>query len=194
MASLRKALERIILGPRRIAVRSAARMSRHPDRTLLTDHYLPAFAAAGGRILWVGCRDYCAGYPEMLERQGAEAWTTEIDPRQAEWGRAGRHRVGDVCEADRLFADLTFDAVLCNGVLGWGVDASEDQGRALAAMAAILRPGGRLLLGWNTDRMADPVVGGLTAPAFASAPFGDLPARLEVAGTTHVYDLLIRAP
>jgi SAM-dependent methyltransferase len=190
--SLRKSLARLILGPRRIAARSAARMSRYPDRRLLVDRYLPAFAAAGGRILWVGCRDYCAGYPAILESRGAEVWTTELDPRQGEWGREGRHRVGDICDADRLFADLTFDAILCNGVLGWGVDAPKDRRRALAAMAAILRPGGRLLLGWNTDRMTDPLADGLAAPAFVPAAFAGLPVRAEVAGATHVYDLLVR--
>ena len=38
----------------------------------------------------------------------------------------------------------------------------DQQQRALKALAAILRPGGRLLLGWNTDKIADPVAAGLT--------------------------------
>ena len=29
-----------------------------PDRRLMAEAYIPAFAAAGGRILWVGCRAY----------------------------------------------------------------------------------------------------------------------------------------
>ncbi|WP_235559315.1 class I SAM-dependent methyltransferase [Brevundimonas sp. Leaf168] len=79
-----------------------------------------------------------------------------MDPTAARWGREGRHRTGDVCEADRLFSDLTFDAVVCNGVLGYGVDSPDQQQRALKALAAILRPGGRLLLGWNTTRSPIP--------------------------------------
>ena len=77
-------------------------------------------------------------------------------------------------------------------MLGYGVDSPEQQRRALAALAAVLRPGGRLLLGWNTDKIDDPVAAGLTAPAFAPAPLGDRPTRVGFDAVTHVYDSLIR--
>jgi SAM-dependent methyltransferase len=163
-----------------------------PDRRLMAEAYIPAFAAAGGRILWVGCRAYTATDYAALETGGAEVWTTDIDPKAARWGRSGRHRTGDVCEIDTIFPDITFDAIICNGVFGYGVDAAEQQGRAVAAMAAILRPGGRLLLGWNTDKVEDPVQAGLTAPWFDPAPFGGQDQRVGFDTVTHVYDTLIR--
>lgn len=170
----------------------ARRIRGLPDRRVMAESYVPALAADGGRILWVGCREYTLDDYAALEANGGEVWTTDIDPSAERWGRKGRHRTGDVCEADALFGDLTFDAVVCNGVLGYGVDSPEQQQRALAALAAVLRPGGRLLLGWNTDKTDDPVAAGLTAPAFAPAPLGDRPTRVGFDAVTHVYDSLIR--
>ncbi len=170
----------------------AVRIRALPDRKVMADSYIPALAADGGRVLWVGCREYTLDDYALLEAQGGEVWTTDIDPSAARWGREGRHRTGDVCEADRLFSDLTFDAVVCNGVLGYGVDSPAQQQRALKALAAILRPGGRLLLGWNTDKIADPVAAGLADADFQATPLGDQPTRVRFDAVTHVYDSLIR--
>lgn len=162
-----------------------------PDRRLLIETYIPALAQGGGRILWVGCRAYTRDDYPALGRQGAEVWTTDIDPKAARWGQAGRHRTGDVCAIDQVFADQAFDVVVCNGVLGFGADSLEMQDQALAAMAHILRPGGLLLLGWNTDKIDDP----LTVPsaaAYAPTPFAGQPPRVRFDAVTHVYDTLRR--
>ena len=170
----------------------AARIRALPDRRVMAENYVPALAADGGRILWVGCREYTLDDYDLLEAQGGEVWTTDIDQAAARWGREGRHRTGDICEADSLFPDMTFDAIVCNGVLGYGVDSPDQQQRALKALAAILRSGGRLLLGWNTDKIADPVAAGLTEADFQAAPLGDQPTRVRFDAVTHVYDSFIR--
>lgn len=165
-----------------------------PDRRALANIYLPALAARGRRILWVGCRRYTAADYPVLERQGAEVWTTDIDPRAARWGRSGRHRTGDICEADQIFYDLSFDAIVCNGVLGFGVDQPNDQERAMAAMAAILKPGGLLLLGWNTDKIADPLELPRFGHFYTPVSLGAAPSRMRFDAVTHVYDALERIP
>ncbi len=170
----------------------AARIRSLPDRRLMADSYVPALAADGGRILWVGCREYTLDDYAALEAHGGEVWTTDIDAAAERWGREGRHRTGDVCEADRLFSDMTFDAIVCNGVLGYGVDSPEQQRKALEALAAILRPGGRLLLGWNTDKIDDPVAAGLTEANLEPTPLGDQPTRVRFDAVTHVYDSFVR--
>jgi SAM-dependent methyltransferase len=170
----------------------ALRIRNLPDRRVMAESFVPALATEGGRILWVGCREYTLDDYALLEAQDGQVWTTDIDPGAARWGRDGRHRTGDVCEADALFADLTFDAIVCNGVLGYGVDSPEQQRKALKALAAILRPGGRLLLGWNTDKIEDPVTAGLTEPNFEPTSLGDRPERVRFDAVTHVYDSLIR--
>lgn len=164
------------------------------DRKLLAEAYIPALAAEGGKILWVGTRAYTAEDYAVLEARGAEVWTTDIDPDAARWGVEGRHRTGDICEADVFFADQAFDAIVCNGVLGFGVDAPEQQRQCLRALSAILKPGGRLLLGWNVDKIADPIAASLTQPWFEPQAFAGQPARVTFAETTHVYDALVRRP
>ena len=163
-----------------------------PDRLLMAQAYIPAFAADGGRILAVGVRAYNLEDHAPLQAQGAELWTTDIDARAARWGVAGRHRTGDACDLDKVFGDLTFDAVLCNGVLGHGVDTPEQQKRALDGIATILRPGGRLLLGWNTGRIDDPLAAGFATPAFRPEPYAGEPARVTFDTVDHVYDLMVR--
>lgn len=185
----------LLFGPRSPAsLRPEAEAIRAlPDRRVLIDRYLPAFARLGGRILWVGVRDYTAPDYAVLEAQGAEVWTTDISRSAARWGRAGRHRKGDVCEAGRVFPGFSFRSIMLNGVLGWGVDAPEAQARALSELASLLEPGGRLMVGWNHDRMADPLTTGVIPQALEAAGLDDLPPRLEVEGTTHVYDLWRRS-
>lgn len=166
-----------------------------PDRRALAEIYLPALAARGGRILWVGCRRYTAMDYPALEHQGAEVWTTDIDPRAARWGRAGRHQTGDICQAGAIFDDLRFDAIVCNGVLGFGVDRREDQETALAAMATIMKPNGLLILGWNTDRIDDPLDLSAVKRLYQPATLGDAPSRVRFDAVTHVYDTLaVQAP
>ena len=82
--------------------------------------------------------------------------------------------------------------MICNGILGYGVDSSAQQQQAIAAMARILRPGGRLLVGWNTDKIDDPVAAGLFAGLFTEAPFAGHPSRVRFHEATHVYDSFTR--
>lgn len=189
---VRKSIVRLLLGRQRADALSLARILASPDRAILLERYLPAVAAEAGRILWIGCRPYTADYPAHLQSSGGEVWTTDIDPAAEQWGAPDRHRTGDIREADRIFPDQVFDAILCNGVLGFGVNTPADQARTLGALASLLQPRGLLLLGWNTDRIADPVAAGLTTPHYERASLGDEPSRLQVPGTTHVYDTFRR--
>jgi len=173
-------------------LRNAWRVRRDPSRILLVKEILPAYAALGGRILWVGCRRYTREYGPLLKRYGGELWTIDIEIAHASWGERGRHFTWDLLEIDRLVAAGSFDSVLCNGVFGFGVDTRESQLAALQAMGAILKPGGRLLLGWNTDRVEDPMTLEFVRDAFAGdAPTGQ-GARIAVPESAYVYDFLRR--
>lgn len=96
--------------------------------------------------------------------------------------------MGSVLNLDSHYPPRAFDLILCNGVLGWGVDAIEDQRRAFNVMAQTLKPGGVLVVGWNTDTMADPVALNLHTPHFEHADIAGFPRRRTVQDTTHVYD------
>jgi len=162
-----------------------------PDRQLMTKAYLPAVAAIGGNILFVGCRGYTRDYYRVLESRGGKVWTIDIDPKVARFGRTGRHRTGDVSQVDTIFADVRFDAVICNGVLGYGVDSVPLQQATLKALARIMAPRAPLLLGWNTDKIADPVAASLCDAWFARAELGGQPSRVTFDAVTHVYDSLV---
>ena len=173
-------------------VRNARRVKRNPGRVVLVDRILPAYSAFGGRSLWVGCRRYTKNYGSLLASNGGECWTTDIEMDHARWGEAGRHFTWDLLQIDRLIAAGTFDSVLCNGVFGFGVDTRESQLAALRAMWRILKPGGRLLLGWNTDRVEDPGTFEFVQSAFVpDDPIGG-GARYEAPEAKYAYDFLRR--
>jgi hypothetical protein len=174
--------------------RGDRRTARSPARAVLENRILPAFAATGGPMLWVGCRRYTRRYPAVLEAHGGTCSTIDIDPRASRWGRPGRHVVGDLLQVDHIFPADSFDAVLCNGVLGYGIDDPEQASVALAAMARVIRPQGWLLLGWNTDRVDDPLTHGPALRWFTSASLAGLEQRIIVPGHTHVFDLMRRRP
>jgi SAM-dependent methyltransferase len=173
-------------------IRNAYQVRRNAGRAILVNEILPAYASFGGRILWIGCRRYTKTYGSLLERNGGTCWTTDIEAAHAKWGEAGRHFTWDLLLIDRLLAAEAFDTVLCNGVFGFGVDTQESQLTALRAMARILKPGGRLLLGWNTERVDDPMLLEFTRSAFVGDDLGGRGARWEVPEAGYVYAFLRR--
>ncbi len=54
------------------------------------------------------------------------------------------------------------------------------------------RPHRRSVIGWNTDKIGDPLAGDSASGLFAPEPFAGQPARVEVPGVTHVYDSLVQ--
>jgi hypothetical protein len=173
--------------------RCGGRTERSPDRLILVEGLLPAFADHCARILWIGVRRYTAAYPAALERNGAACWTLDIDPAARRWGHPRRHLTCDLLRLADLDPQLRFDAVLCNGVFGYGVDTPERQQAAVRAMGAAIADGGWLMLGWNSHRVQDPLPAALATGLFRPTPLAGLSPRLEVAGTTHVFDILRRA-
>lgn len=169
------------------------RISRYPDRAVLLEQVLPALRqtralANNAKVLWIGCRAYTTLYYDLIEQSGAECWSIDIEPEVQPFGRRGRHITGDMLKLEQFFPANHFDAVLCNGVLGWGVDDPADQARAFAALGAVTKPEGWVLIGWNTDRMSDPLPFGVAEPRLEHAALPGFPARYVVEGCTHVYD------
>jgi len=165
------------------------RIGRLPDRLVMANSILPGVREIAREILWIGCRGYTRAYPSILEESGARCWTIDIDPGAAQFGHPVRHVIGDVNNLKDHFSPDTFDAILCNGVFGWGVNSVESQSRVLEEMAHILRPGGTLVLGWNTDKSQDPVE--LLQPNFEPADLFGLGKRVKFSGHTHVYDFCV---
>lgn len=145
-------LRRVVLAPGRWWRSRRWRRRHHElsiaDRSVLEGTILPAVRdeAAGGDVLFVGVEWYTASYPSMFS--SGNLVTLDIDPALARHG-SSRHIVGDVCRLADYVAPGSLAAVVCNGVLGYGVDEPRDVDRALRAFAASLRPNGILVIGWN---------------------------------------------
>ncbi len=175
-------------------IRDARRVSRSPDRALLLTVLLPALlnpaiVPSGANVLWIGCRRYTRPYYRLIEQYGVRCWSVDLDPEVAHWGRRSRHLTGDMLALARLFPRDYFDTVFCNGVLGYGVDSPAQQLKGFESIAAVTRPGGWLLVGWNTDRTPDLFDRTPADGYFEHIPLpAALSARLHVHGTTHVYD------
>ena len=179
-------------------VRSARRRTRRtratagaaivtPDRRLLEDTILPAFAAdrSFARVLWVGCRENTVGYARAF---GSRFHTLEIDPDAARFGVRGRHVTDSIVNLGRHYPARYFDLIFMNGILGFGVDDTATAEQALAACVKGLRKGGWLVLGWN-----DLPEHAHLHPYEREALAGMEPVELAALGTSTV-EVTFRAP
>jgi len=118
------------------------------DRRVFETIVMPYFAARPEfqRVLFVGCDWYTAHYGRIFA--GREYWTLEKDPGRRKFGSAN-HITDALQNLPAHVKPGFFDLVLCNGVLGWGLNDPEEAERSLEACRVALRPGGVLVLGWN---------------------------------------------
>lgn len=109
---------------------------------------LPALAERGdiARLLFVGCGRYTRHYPKLFSER--EFWTIDPDPEVSRYG-APRHIVGSVTELSAYFEAGALDAIVCSGVLGWGLDDQDETEAAIGECFDRLRPRGLLILGWE---------------------------------------------
>ncbi len=164
-------------------------VSYRRDRAWLHRELLPAVGRRGGKVLFVGCRRYTRRYPAQLAAQGAECWTIDIDPTVARWGSPKRHVIGDILGASAHWPPASFDTVILNGVFGFGLDSVADQHEALRVCRLLLKEDGWLILGWNTDRSADPSELPILRDGFQPSSFLGLAQRKMFARSTHVYGI-----
>ena len=136
------------LGRRLKAVLGIPMRIDQPDRRLIEEVILPAFAARSDlqRVLWVGCDYYSAHYRRYFRDR--EFWTLEPLARNRVYG-ARRHVVDTLEHLPRHFAPASVDLILCNGIIGWGLNRREDAEIAFGHCFGTLRPGGELMVGWN---------------------------------------------
>ncbi len=119
-----------------------------PDRLVLDGVVLPPFAADRQyrRVIFVGCDWYTRHYETMFSRR--DYWTIDVDPGRARFG-ARQHLIGPMADLPKRFAEASVDLIICNGVIGWGLNDPAEIDASIAGCARVLRPRGVLLLGWN---------------------------------------------
>jgi hypothetical protein len=167
---------------------------RLPSRQMLEQDILPRLGALGfRRALFVGVAPYTSHY-EAIARRGGATWATcDVNPSAAVWG-AKEHVTAPIEEIDRRFPPAAFDAVIVNGVLGFGLDTPAQVERAFTAVTNVLREGGLLLLGWNSDAAPDPLGAERMRTDFRAAAELPFPPRREFASENFVFDFQIYAP
>lgn len=146
------ALKRLV--PRSLRLRSKMRWKNGrwrlatPDRVFLEDVIVPGILADERvrTVLDIGVDWYTRSYPKLFA--GVDYWSVDVDPAKQRIAGANHHTLS-ATRLTEAFAPDTFDLVVCNGVVGWGLNDPADVEKALGELAAIMRPGAWLVLGWN---------------------------------------------
>jgi hypothetical protein len=109
-------------------------------------------------ILFVGVGPYTSWYPTVFRtRPHLTFATVDQDPGAARWGARGAHQIGRFESlADDQASRGAYDLVVANGLFGYGTDSHEDDAAVIGAAHAVLRRGGRLLLGYGDEGTFDP--------------------------------------
>lgn len=187
---LRKAVPATVFEPLN-ARRVSWLFSHLSDRRYLHDAIIPLVARRGGRILFVGCQNYTWRYPALLQQHGGECWTIDIDPEVARWGAPGRHVTCGIEDAPRHLPQASFNTVIVNGLFGFGVDTLDQQNAAVRAVGSLLKRGGWLIIGWDTDRSASPSSFTAMQASFQPAGLAGLPAEQRFDDSVHVYNTFV---
>ncbi len=123
-----------------------------PDRRVLEHYILGSLASdpAIERVLFVGVQWYTKNYSARLE--GKIFATIDSRPSVARFG-GSPHQIGRIQDLSEHFPGVAFDAIIINGVIGFGLDNVADINSALDACRNALRHGGWLILGINEFAM-----------------------------------------
>ena len=155
-----------------------------PDRRVPERDILPVLVTVYNvrDILFVGVAWYTRRYGQTLTtlRPEIRFATMDVEPAVAEFGTPGDHIVGDVCNLATLYGERRFDAILLNGVIGYGINTPDTVERVLRSCADQMHAGGHLIIGVNEKRpcYVDPTAA--AAALFDPVPFGSLNERLVV--------------
>jgi hypothetical protein len=164
------------------------------SRQWLEVDVLPVLPKLGfRRALFVGVAPYTFHYERIFSGVGGSWTTADVSPGARVWG-ARRHVVAPVQQVHLFFGKEEFDSVILNGVFGFGVNTISEMNETIESVKGVLRSGGLLLLGWNTDLTADPLALDEMRRGFRPADDLPLPSHREFAGESHVYDFQVREP
>ncbi|KAK9844960.1 hypothetical protein WJX74_009058 [Apatococcus lobatus] len=172
-------------------------LDAYEDRKVLLEEILPAIyqlSPPPKRLLWIGVQPYTLRYEYLLNSHGIEMTTLEMDLAQALYGSSLHHIVGPVQDAAKHFEASSFDVVIINGVIGWGVDSAPDIEAAFQALYTVLKRRGLLVVGYNFPH-AFAHWGKDLLPRFSDATLGHLPHKMDLGASElhHCYEFFRKA-
>ncbi len=139
-------------------------IGKSADREVYHGEILPWLAGESSirDVLDIGCEWYNLHHRRIF--RGHRYWTIDVDPGKEGFG--GRNHVtGSALRLDQYFRPSSFDLILCNGVFGWGVNGQRDVTLLAEQMAGVLRPDGKVVVGWNPGTENAPELNPLVAMA-----------------------------
>lgn len=119
-----------------------------PDRVILEKTIIPNLVAKDDikKVLFVGCDWYTASYYTLFQQE--EYWTIDPDPEKAKHA-TNKHIIDCLENISSHFSKEYFDLIICNGVLGFGINNIEQMEQAFTQCFNCLRDDGILVVGWN---------------------------------------------
>jgi SAM-dependent methyltransferase len=167
---------------------------KYEDRNVLEEIIFPRILAdfEPEKILDIGREPYQSFYNDFFE--GRDLWTMDIDPERAEFG-SENHITDSAHRAADHFNENTFDFVLMNGVIGWGLNKPEKIEQAINGIYKILKSGGIFIIGWNDKEDLLPIrLDKLTAlKKFKSYHFKPLKSQeFKCINGEHTYSFFIK--
>ena len=182
---LPKPVQRLVLLHVFGGTRQNAEVAHQANRRCLGEEIIPRLASQNLTVLFVGTSSYTFHYERHF---GPKTYTTiDPNPGQAVWGSQD-HIVTRVLDFGLLRPAGSFVCAVLNGVFGYGVNDPPSMRATAQALHDVLRPGGQLIVGWNTDAHAEPETLGAFTGLFARSP----EPRRTFDGETHVYDFYVR--
>ena len=121
------------------------------DREILEKIIMPYFAKNQDycRVLFVGTAKYTWHYRKIFSEK--EYWTIEPRILDAVYG-SKKHIIGYLDYIDRYFEENSLDLIICNGVLGYGLNDPDEIESTFNKCYLCLREGGVLVVGWNNRK------------------------------------------
>jgi len=102
--------------------------------------------SARARCLFLGTDKRSWHYPQRLD---ADFFTMDIEPKKAIYGNRGQHTIGSASTLLQYYSPSSFDVIIANGLIGFGMNQQQDCEALLAGAHALLKENGLLVLGYN---------------------------------------------
>lgn len=103
-------------------------------------------AAPAARCLFIGLDKHNWHYDRLLE---PDFYSIDLNPRNAAYGQPNRHVVGSATELSSDHPPNSFDVVIANGLIGFGLDTEEAFNQLMFECHRVLASNGMLVLGYN---------------------------------------------
>ena len=128
--------------------------------------------------LWVGVKPYSTRYEYILRAAGASRFDSiEPDTSQIVFGSSQNHYVDIAQNIDKYVGPGTYDIVIANGVLGWGIDSPSQIQDFYTVTSKVMKNDGILVIGYNAHIGQDHTHG--IEQFFQKTTIGNLPQKMQ---------------